>query len=110
MNHTRQGVDYAPVWQTWTVVRSLHSTQPVSNDASVDECHKSKRKSVDGTATLVPSLREQMQIARIERRMTIDDLAQSLRCDAETLAGFERGDEVLTEALQRTIRRVLNLS
>ena len=111
--HTRNGVTYAPVWQTWNVVRVLHTSQPVTTStSSVDECPKARapRNSADEVASSVPSLRERMQIARIERRMTIDDLAQTLRCDADTLAGFERGDEVLTEALQRTIRRILDLS
>ena len=109
--YTRNGVVYAPVWQTWNVVRAVHTSQPVTNStSSVDECPKARAPRNSEAASSVPSLRERMQIARIERRMTIDDLAQTLKCDADTLAGFERGDEVLTEALQRTIRRVLNLS
>ena len=67
------------------------------------------RPSSEDVTMSTSSLRERMQIARIERRMTIDDLAHALKCDAETLAGFERGDEILPESLQKTIRRVLNL-
>ena len=64
---------------------------------------------MDDCAGSMHALRERMQISRIERRMTIDELARALRCDAEVLAGFERGEEVITESLQTTIRRVLNL-
>lgn len=98
--HVRDGVSYAPVWQTWRVVRPSHRS-----GGDVAHGEDTSSSAVSG----VPTLRERMQIARIERRMTVDDLAQALRCDAETLAGFERGDEVLPEALQRSIRRHLNL-
>ena len=86
-------------------------SQAAHKTSSNDDCAKGKASwsGGDDVATPTASLRERMQIARIERRMTINDLAQILRCDADTLGDFERGDEVLTEALQRTIRRVLNL-
>ena len=104
MQHIRNGVTYAPVWQTWNVVRP--QATPTS---TIPDKGRSMRPSSEDVGVATSSLRERMQIARIERRMTIDDLANALKCDAETLAGFERGDEILPESLQKTIRRVLNL-
>jgi len=100
MHHHPNGVTYAPVWQTWSVVRASVSSTKAS--APADDV-------VVGRPSAASSLRERMQIARIDRRLSIDDLSRLIECDTETLAAFERGDEVLSERLQGAIRRVLRL-
>jgi ribosome-binding protein aMBF1 (putative translation factor) len=102
MQHTVNGVAYVPMWQTWTVVRpSVNATHEQNNGVTVES------KSFENSSSM---FRERMQIARIKHRMTIDGLANVLKCDSETLASFERGDEVMPESLQHQIRKVLNIS
>lgn len=56
-----------------------------------------------------PDFRLQVQTARIERRWSIADLGSRVQCDVETLAAFERGDEVLDHAVVSRVRRILQL-
>ena len=56
-----------------------------------------------------PSLRHRVQMARIERRWSVTELATRAHCDAETLAAFECGDEVLSAELQQRVRAALGL-
>lgn len=84
---------YHPVYQTWHTVRPRASNAPVE---------------AAPTITAV-ELRTQAQHARIERHFPIADLAAKVACSPETLAGFERGDEVLTPEQMRSLRRVLGL-
>lgn len=102
MHRHSNGVTYAPVWQTWNVVRASASVPSTEASAPADDV-------VMDRPSATSSLRERMQIARIDRRMSIDDLSRLIECDTETLAAFERGDEVLSERLQSAIRRVLRL-
>ena len=98
-HHSRDGVVYAPVWQTWTPVHTPSSRAPSAS--GTDEGAVS--------ASGVASMRERMQIARIDRRLSIHELACRVKCDAATLAAFERGDEVIDDDLQRRIRTALAL-
>ena len=90
---TVRGRTYVPTWQTWSFVRR---EAPGATEAtpSKDTC---------------PRLRERMQIARIEQRLTVLELAQRVHCDVETLAAFERGEEILDDTTQRRLRRELKL-
>ena len=55
------------------------------------------------------ALRHVVQRRRIERRISLADLAAHVRCDCEELASFERGDGVLPEATQHALLRFLEL-
>lgn len=93
------GVTYLPTWQIWEMIRP----QPRGDAASMD-----------GDETLVNNdsrraVRERVQIARIEQRMTVNELANRVKCDTDTIVAFECGDEILSEELQRRIRMELRI-
>jgi len=87
--------DYRPICQKWTIIRHTHVDTVPTNDTV-------EQRSVQ-------DLRERVQTARIERRMAISELAQRVKCDVETLAAFERGEEIVSEAVQKRLNEVLRL-
>lgn len=98
-------MQYQPMWQTWTLVRR-------TNPARRDEKNAAREPTTDAatTARTDGAERERVQMARIERCMSIYELAQRVECDPETLSAFERGDEILSGEVQRAIRAVLRLA
>lgn len=62
------------------------------------------------SVTRTTDLRERMQIARIQNRLTVHELAQRIRCDVETLAAFERGEGLVADEVQRRIVAELRLT
>jgi len=93
--------NYVPVWQTWSLLRQRPTPSSSSSVAT------------DATSTMVTrtkDLRERMQIARIQNRLTVHELAQRVRCDVETLAAFERGDGLVADDVQRRIVAELRLT
>lgn len=91
--------DYREVWQTWHLVRST-ARAAESSTAAPPAARAVER---------APELRQRVQMARVARRWAVADLAAHAQCDAETLAAFERGDEVLHADLQRRVRQALEL-
>lgn len=92
---------YKAVWQTWDLVRP-RTTAVVGDRAATDA-------SAAAASSEHRDWRQQVQTARVERRWSVSDLAVQVQCDAETLAAFERGDEILAPDVQRRIRRALGL-
>ena len=95
-------VAYAPVWQTWSLVREEPRDRAPARDAR-GTC------ATGGSLRAGQDLRERMQISRIQSRTTISELSQQVGCDVESLAAFERGEGVLGEDVQRRIRTHLRL-
>lgn len=93
---------YVPVWQTWNLVQHRPVVAP-----SDDSTQVSTGSSVGKTHT--QDIRERMQIARIQRRLTVHELATLVRCDVETLASFERGEGVVSDTVQERICSELRL-
>jgi len=91
---------YVPVWQTWSLLRQKSTTTP-----SVETSHATGATVVSRTQ----EIRERMQIARIQNRLTVHELATRIRCDVETLASFERGDDVISDEVHRRMCKELNL-
>lgn len=54
-------------------------------------------------------MRWRVQRARIERRLALHELASLVRCEATTLAAYERGDESLDARCLERVRATLNL-
>ena len=52
-------------------------------------------------------MRHLVQMARVERCLSIHDLATMVCTSPEVIAAFERGDDVPNEEVQRSIKRVL---
>ena len=89
--------EYRHVWLTWNLVRTNAPRLPVESPHQADR------------ARPTAELRYRVQMARVERRWSVVDLATRVQCDAETLAAFERGDEVLSGELQQRLRTELEL-
>ena len=92
------GVVYRPRWQTWSLV-----TRRVSDIATP----AATRAPEDVSGANV--LRERVQIARIDRRLSIIELASLVQCDADQLAAFERGDGIMDTSTQARLRRTLGV-
>lgn len=90
----RKRMEYRPVYQTWKMIRPLPSLS--SSESAKTTTMATEEKS-----------RHRIQRLRIERRLSISSLADMARCDVETLAAYERGDEVLTEDMLRRLDRIL---
>ena len=90
-------VEYAPVWQTWNLIRQCPTVASASATASAVAPETAQ------------DLRERMQIARIQNRLTPHALARMVGCDVETLAAFERGEGVVSGDVQARIRAELRL-
>jgi|TARA_E500000178_G_scaffold347623_1_gene401234 ribosome-binding protein aMBF1 (putative translation factor) len=93
--------DYVRVYQTWNLLKRVK--QPVSTNEA------------DPSAKCVTSLpvqqelRHTIQMARVERCLSIQELSVKIKCSPETLSAFERGDEVLSEDMQNALKSVLNI-
>lgn len=86
--------EWTSVWQTWAFVHPTRET-PLETVA----CGTQRTQ----------TLREDVQTARIQQRMTVFDLAQKTGIDAEVLGAYERGKTVLDARAQTTLKRVLDL-
>ena len=85
--------EYVQVWQTWTMLRPPGPKQDAPPDAKVQICE--------------PSFRAKAQKMRINKRLSVVDLAAQIRCDACALAAFERGETILPrDANSRLLRMV----
>jgi ribosome-binding protein aMBF1 (putative translation factor) len=93
------GDAYREVWQTWQLVRPVTRAPLEERGAPPDAA----------TPTTAESLRHRVQTARVERRWSISVLAARVGMDPETVASFERGDEVLAPEQQQRVRAVLQL-
>lgn len=87
---------YVPVWQTWNVIHVAADSTKVS-------------ESTPSSSSSTIDLRRRMQVARIQRRWSVTDLAARVGCDANLLSAFERGDEILHASMQAAIKDVLQL-
>jgi ribosome-binding protein aMBF1 (putative translation factor) len=94
------GDAYREVWQTWHLVR------PVTR-APLEE--RGAPSSDAATPSTAESLRHRVQTARVERRWSISALAARVGMDPETIASFERGDDVLAPEQQQRVRAVLQV-
>ena len=89
-------MEYRPMWQTWELVRPI-----VTREDARPEGPRPVARPDD--------LRLTVQRARIERRWSVSTLASQCECDVETLAAFERGDEVIHPNIQARLKSVLKI-
>lgn len=91
-------IEYTQLWQTWSLVRPVVATTP------------STVRHERGNPLVRPDeLRMLVQKARVEQRWSVAALAARCECDVETLAAFERGDEVIHPSIQARLKAVLRL-
>jgi len=90
---------YVEIWSSWDLVQPPQSS---TQSVELNPCTNHTPSAV--------SLREQVQIARIEQRLSIADVAFRVKCHERTLAAFERGDEVLEAFVVKKLRSVLKIA
>ena len=90
---------YHRVWLTWNLVHTPKG--PAAAATAAAPAVAPPRPTAE--------LRFRVQMARVERRWSVADVAERVQCDMETLAAFERGDDVLNAALQQRLRSALDL-
>lgn len=88
---------YAPVWQVWTMTTA---TAPPPTDETQRQVAVAQQE----------EMRERVQRARIARRLSIPALAKEVLCDPETIASFERGEEILPPDTRHRVLRHLELT
>lgn len=88
---------YKTVHQTWRFVRAApHSEEEVTDAAA---------KTAQDTTL---STRHRLQRLRIENRVSIPRLAEMIKCDANIISAYERGDETLGDDVVQKMERVLS--
>lgn len=93
------GEKYVRVYQTWSLLNRTPKLDKLPSSISTEH----------SSAPAHPDLRHKAQMARVERGLSIQDLSTKVGCSPETLAAFERGDEVLSSDLQQALDNALSL-
>ena len=89
---------YKAVYQTWSMIRpSLGKADPSEEMQPIAFVRSSESKT-----------RHLIQKLRIEKRLTVAALADAVKCDVETLAAYERGDELLNTDMIKQLERYLS--
>ena len=116
-----QGARYRAVWQTWTfqAAGARAGARPAAAEAGAAAGGGAAADAAPPPAAACSSLRApgvadewrgRMQTARVERRLSIADLAARVHVDVARLAGLERGDEVVDAETRARIERALGLA
>ena len=87
---------YIPVFQTWHMVRPITQETPFDGGDAVD-----------GKAN--HDMRHRVQRARVERRMTVHEVAATVGCDPSVFAAFERGNGILPTDTMKKLMKELGL-
>ena len=90
---------YSSVWQSWDLIHISNS----SIDTNITNEEFSPKKNT------VTNVRQDVQRARIAKRLSIPALATQIKCDVITLAAFERGDDILPEGVHKRLLKELGL-
>jgi len=106
MSPPSAALHYARVWQTWELV----CPQAQHDDASLSTNNADVDSNPTSTSDSAASMRQKVQRARIEQRMSIAALAAEVMSTTETIAAFERGDGVLGTDVRARIFKVLKLT
>ena len=89
---------YRRVYQTWNLVKNNTFHKGESNAVVTDPIQ---------SIISLTEMRHLVQMARVERCLSIHDLATMVCTSPEVIAAFERGDDVPNEEVQKSIKRVL---
>lgn len=92
---------YSSVWQCWDLVQSTHTSEKETTHLQ----NKNMSRSSNST-----SMRQEVQRARIAKRLPISSLASLIKCDVAILAAFERGDDILPDDVQQRLLKQLDLN
>ena len=93
-----RGPEYRPAFQTWRLVHG--PPRAAVSHGPATEKHAGEQVAEEKT-------RHRLQRLRIDRRMTVAQLADAVKCDVAVVAAYERGDAVLDADVVRRMERVL---
>lgn len=96
-------MDYRPVFQRWSLIRATAK----GGACSAVEGGCATAVTVDSVPTVTEATRHRMQRLRIGKRISISELAETIKCDVDLMAAYERGDAVLDAKLVVELQRVL---
>ncbi|MBM74316.1 MAG: hypothetical protein CMK59_02850 [Proteobacteria bacterium] len=88
-------MQYKPVYQTWKMVRPVYSA--------------GDQEKMDHSDLAEGKLRHHFQQQRIGKRLSIAELAEAISCDTETLAAYERGDDLLNADMIKKLKRIFGV-
>jgi ribosome-binding protein aMBF1 (putative translation factor) len=103
---------YTPVWQTWDLVTQTYvapCTASITTTTCANTSYETDHTDEDTTKRETFDIRQTVQRTRIEKRLSIPALSLMIRCVPETLAAFERGDDVLDRDTHRRLMQALEL-
>ena len=86
---------YCQVWQTWTLHTPQRTQTTETDEPSLAPVNDRKR------------FRGDLQRARIQKRMSIPELGNAVKCDAGTLSAYEMGQAVLDAGSEARLARFL---
>ena len=99
---------YARVWQTWTTDgrRPAAASEPPTPGGGGGGTAATAR---DPARPMPAQMRQQLQMRRIERRWSVQRLAEAVQCDAAVIAAFERGEDTLDADTLKRVKSSLLL-
>lgn len=94
---------YCRVYQTWNLVKKQETLPYSTRNDAVDKDASSDPLQ----ASSLVELRHKVQMARVEKGLSIHDLSLLLNCDPEMMSSFERGDDILPDNVHNAIQKLL---
>lgn len=89
---------YHRVWQTWVIRR------PATNETTEVDVAGSHPQT-----NSLADFRYKMQMARVNRGWSIQDVSERVQYDPSLLAAFERGEDVVPVEVQSSLARCLKI-
>lgn len=92
--------EYEEVWQAWSFLKE---------EKTSDDSPSSLSKASEESKTSALEARRKVQMARVERRLSIHDLAKKCNTDSDSISAYEKGDDVLPLDVYEKVLSVLRI-
>ena len=93
--------EYEEVWQAWSFLKQGQTSE---------DAPSSIPKANEDAKTSALEARRKVQMARVERRLSIHDLARKCNTDSESISAYEKGDDVLPLDVYERVLSVLRIA
>lgn len=100
MSAAKSDDDYQEVWSTWSVTAPATKKTAVPHEAVVQDAPVNPRG----------EMRFRVQERRIERCMSISEVAKIIQCDERVLASYERGKLILRDEVIERLCKLFKLT
>lgn len=91
---------YVRVWQMWNLLQ-------VSDNRNHPPVKESETTDISTPHAEDNSLRHRLQMARVDKGISIQATAEAIRCSRESLAAYERGEDELSSDTVRQLQKFL---